>query len=94
MDVPQFDFGKALKALKQGHTVSRVGWNGKGQYLLYVPGSTFTTLRKPLSDLFEQGTEITYRPHIDLMAADGTLGTWAPSMSDILATDWFLSGGL
>ncbi len=37
-DFKSLDFGKAVKALKQGNKVSRYGWNGKGMYLTLVQG--------------------------------------------------------
>lgn len=82
------DFGLALAALKEGLTVRRAGWNGKGMFVYYVNGSTFAVNRPPLNVMFDAGTEVTYRPHIDLKAADGTCGVWNPNMMDILAEDW------
>ena len=31
------NFGQAIEALKNGKKVARVGWNGKGMFLYYVP---------------------------------------------------------
>jgi hypothetical protein len=67
---------------------ARAGWNGKGMFVFLVPGSTFTVNREPLLSILGEGTEVNYRPHIDLKAADGTIGVWQPSMSDVLADDW------
>jgi len=33
------NFGDALLALKSGSKVSRAGWNGKGMWLILVPGT-------------------------------------------------------
>ena len=33
------DFGEALRALKDGKRVQRAGWNGKGMWIAYSPGS-------------------------------------------------------
>src|ERR1700693_5063867 len=33
------NFGEAIAALKSGKKVSRAGWNGKGMFLIYVPGT-------------------------------------------------------
>lgn len=81
-------FGVALEALKAGKRVARAGWNGKGMFCFLVPGSNFKVNRPPLMGIYPEGTEINYRPHIDLKNADGTVGTWAPSNSDALAEDW------
>lgn len=55
-----------------------------------VQGSTFTVNRAPLLGIYPEGTEINYRPHIDLKTADGSIATWAPSGSDALAEDWYI----
>lgn len=85
-------FGSALRALKQGHRVSRAGWNGKDMFLFLVPGSTFIVNRAPLLGIYPEGTVINYRPHIDMRTADGTIVPWVASQSDVLAEDWQLLG--
>ena len=82
------NFSQALEAIKNGHKLERLGWNGKGMFVFLVSGSKFVVNRAPLNEMFEEGTEITYRPHIDMKAADGTVGVWLASTSDILASDW------
>jgi len=84
------DFGQALKALEAGAMVTREGWNGKGMFLLLVPGSRFKVNRKPLLGIFPEGTEVNYRPHIDMKTADGQIVPWVASQSDLLATDWII----
>ena len=81
-------FGEALELLKAGKKVARAGWNGKGMFVFLVPGSSFKVNRPPLLGIYPEGTEINYRPHIDLKGADGSVSTWAPSGSDALAEDW------
>ena len=81
-------FGNALELLKAGKKVAREGWNGKGMFVFLVPGSNFKVNRPPLLGIYPEGTEIDYRPHIDLKGADGSISTWAPSGSDALAEDW------
>lgn len=85
-----FDYGQALKLLKDGQLVTRRGWNGSGMFCFYVPGSEFKVTREPLLGIFKEGTSISYRPHIDLKTADGSIATWAPSISDSLAEDWMI----
>jgi hypothetical protein len=83
------DFSQALAEIKAGKVVGREEWkNAKGVFL--VDGSHFTVSRTPLNNIFPEGTEIDYRPHIDMRGADDTIGTWSPSMVDILADDWFV----
>lgn len=85
---PPVNFSRALDYIKEGHKVTRSGWNGWGKFIFLVDSSTFQASRPPLMGIFPAGTEISYRPHIDMCAADGTIGVWAPSMSDLMAEDW------
>lgn len=82
------NFSEALNLIKTGHKLARTGWNGKGMFVYLVQGSEFTVNRKPLNEIFEEGTVVKYRPHIDLKAIDGTCGVWSPNNSDVLADDW------
>lgn len=81
------DFGKALKALKDGGRVTRAAW-GDGVFLYLVPGSTFQVNRPPLLGIYPAGTVIGYRPHIDIQAKDGTCSPWQPGQDALLADDW------
>ena len=36
-DTDNLDFGGAIHLLKQGHKVSRAGWNGKGMFIVMMP---------------------------------------------------------
>lgn len=85
-------FGLAIEALKLGFRVARKGWNGKDMFLFLVPGSTFQVNRPPLLGIYPEGTEINYRPHIDMRTADGTIVPWVASQSDVLAEDWYVLG--
>ena len=84
------NFSEALTFIKDGRRLARVGWNGSGMFVYLVAGSQFIVNRAPLISMFPEGTEITYRPHIDLKAVDGSCGVWSPSNSDVLADDWIL----
>lgn len=82
------NFGQALEVLKSGGRVRRAGWNGKGMFLFLVPGSVFKVNRAPLLGIYPEGTEITYRPHVDMRTADGSIVPWVASQTDILDDDW------
>lgn len=84
-------FGQALDELKAGKRLQREGWNGKGMFIFLVPGSTFSVNRAPLLGIFPEGTEINYRSHIDMKAADGGIFVWNPNQLDMLAEDWQLA---
>ena len=83
-------FGFAIEQLKLGNKVSRSGWNGKGMFIFLVEGSTFKVNRKPLLGIYEEGTEVTYQPHIDMKTADGRIVPWLASQSDMLDNDWMI----
>lgn len=88
------NFGQALDALKDGERVARAGWNGKGMWLLLVPGSRFTVeTGRPLGDVAPDlvGTQVSYRPHIDMKTVDGEIVPWVASQSDLLAEDWSIA---
>lgn len=82
------NFEWALQKLKEGFRVARKGWNGKGMFIYLVPGSQFTVNRAPLLGIYSEGTEIQYRPHIDMKTADGECVPWVASQSDLLSDDW------
>jgi hypothetical protein len=84
----QQGIGWAIEQMENGLCVRRFGWNGKGMFIFLVPGSTFTVNRAPLNVIFPEGTEVNYRPHIDIKSVDGTIVPWQASQTDILATDW------
>lgn len=82
------NFSEALQLIKQGKKLARSNWNGKGMFVYLVNGSEFEVNRAHLNAIFEMGAKITYRPHIDLKADDGTCGVWSISNNDALAEDW------
>lgn len=84
-------FGLAVEALKKGLKVARSGWNGKGMFVFLVNGSTFNVSRAPLLGIFPEGTQVNYRPHIDIKNVDGSISTWVPSIGDVMAEDWFIA---
>lgn len=92
MEPTMMNFSQALDALKAGQKIARTGWNGKDMFAFLVDGSKFKVNRAPLNVIFLEGTEVTYRPHLDLKAVDGTIGVWTPSTTDILSEDWYIVG--
>ena len=91
------DFGKAIKALKQGKKVARKGWNGKGMFLWLKPATEVKSewckdpLLKQLAD--ENGGSINALGTICMYTHDSTgrraiLTGWLASQSDMLLEDW------
>ncbi len=67
------NIGGALEEMKAGNKVTRVGWNGPGQYLkLQIP------------DEFSKMT----LPYIYIRTVQEDLVPWLASQTDILANDW------
>ena len=87
------DFGEAIRALKDGKRVARMGWNGKGMFLFLVPGSKFKVNRAPLLGIYPEGTEIQYHAHVDMKTADGYVVPWLASQTDVLSEDWMIVEG-
>lgn len=87
-----FDFGTALHLLRAGQKVARAGWNGKGQFVYYVPENKYPASQNensPVAGLFENNM-VPYRAYLALKTVQDDVATWVPSISDLLADDWEL----
>ena len=84
------NFGQAIEALKDGYKVSRAGWNGKGMWLILVPGSP--NIKPVAGTPYSKAgiTElVTINPHIDMFTATGEMQPgWLASQTDMLAEDF------
>lgn len=87
-------FGQAIEALKAGERVARKGWNGKGMWLVLVPGTLDAQLREGTPYREALGLEeCEILPHIDMWTtnAEGRramLPGWLASQTDMLSEDW------
>ena len=94
----RLDFAGALFMLKRGKRVARAGWNGRGQWVVLMPG-----LKLPPFSSQEPGAKVNDRtakhigadtpldsqPYFALWNAQGKWQPgWVPSVSDVLAEDW------
>lgn len=92
------DFSQALHMLKRGAKIARSGWNGKGMWVVMMPG-----LKLPPFNSQEPGAKVNDRtakhigpdtpldslPYFALWNAQGKWQPgWVPSTSDLLAEDW------
>ena len=83
------DFGDAIRLLKAGFKVAREGWNGKGMWLVYVPGSYCKECYEgtPYKNAGLDSVQID--GHIDMFTAGKTIQPgWLASQADMLAEDW------
>ena len=81
-------FGVAVDALKAGKSVARAGWNGKGMFVYLVPAAGYPARTGIAKAHFGDGALVPYAAYLALKNVDGTVNTWAPSVSDALAEDW------
>lgn len=90
----EFDFGEALRRIKAGKRCARKGWNGKGMWIAYSPGSS----QLP-ADRFWSGANRDYAasnggsadvlPCVTMKTAGGQIVMgWLASQADMLAEDW------
>lgn len=86
METTKLSIGAALQALRNGHKVYRAGWNGKEAYLYYVKEASYPSLTSTAKKEFGETTP--YEAYIAKKTSQGTVITWSPSGSDILADDW------
>ena len=71
-----FDFGEAIRRLKDGHAVARLGWNGKEMYI-YLKTWPDTIIDGPFDPCIVMWTaQRRYQPG------------WLASQPDMLAEDW------
>jgi hypothetical protein len=89
----EMTFGDAIVCMKLGMKVSRAGWNGKGMWVIRIPG-TKAVKPYPGSPYHEAGLgEVDILPHYDMYTvnAEGRramLPGWLASQSDVDASDW------
>jgi len=87
------NFGQAIQAMKDGAKVARDGWNGKGMWIMLVPGTPKINTT-PNSAYHSAGiTECEILPHIDMWTTNAhgrraMLPGWLASQTDMLAEDW------
>lgn len=86
-----FDFGTALRFLRDGVRVSRAGWNGKGMWLAFqkgYPDGVAINRNTAEATGIAEGTVCKFRPYLMMCTAQGDFVPWVASQTDILADDW------
>ena len=89
-----FDFGSAIKHLKDGKRVCREGWNGKGMYITYQPGypnGIPVNANTAKATGVPEGTKLKFHPYILMKTSKWTFVPWVASNIDILAEDWMIA---
>lgn len=93
-------FGDAIEVLKQGGTVRRSGWNGKGLMVFkQVPAHIDSDIIPKMQSLPQSAKDLILKSKgfIDYTSQcliynenTGRADSWVPSISDVFAEDWEL----
>lgn len=84
-------FEKALTLLKQGEKAFRLGWNGKGMFVVMQKGyPDGIPCNKQTADAWgmNEGDLFRCEPYLQIRMANGSHAMWVPSINDVLANDW------
>jgi hypothetical protein len=87
------DFGDALWKCRNGHKISRTGWNGPGQYVVYqagYPDGIAINKNTAQATGIAEGTVCQFAPYLMMRNAQGVFVPWLASQGDLLAEDWVL----
>ena len=93
-----FDFGVAIRLLKESRCIARQGWYNSGLFVCrQVPAKigekvipNMQSLPEPAKTIILRGTGfISYENQCLLYdTASGVANSWVPSISDMFAEDW------
>lgn len=92
------DFGDAIEVLKQGGTIRRAGWNGKGLMVFkQIPAHIESDIIPKMQSLPQSAKDLILKGKgfIDYTSQcliynenTGRADSWVPSISDVFAEDW------
>ena len=82
-------FGQAIEAIKAGKRCSRVGWNGKNQY---IELATNISYKDAHGDIINANHDAIGNRAIAFVGTSGVQLGWLASQSDMLADDWQIVG--
>jgi hypothetical protein len=86
------NFGGAIAALKDGKRVARDGWNGRGMWLVLMPGVTIPSgmVNERTRKHVREG-DLHVGAYIVMWTAQGVWQPgWLASQADMLAEDWYV----
>ena len=80
-----FDFGQAIKYLKDGKRLQRQGWNGKNQYIELAEKVAYINAK---GEIINEGHSDIGNKVIAFVGTSGVQLGWLASQADMLAEDW------
>ena len=81
------DFGSAIKAVKQGKSVARKGWNGKNQF---VELATCISYKGNAGEIVNCHHNNIGNNALAFIGTSGVQMGWLASQADMLAEDWYI----
>ena len=93
IDSTCMDFSDALRAVKDGRKISRIGWNGSNMFVVYQKGyPAGIPCNKQTAEAWgmAEGDLFICNPYLQIKKADGSHSMWVPSIDDVLSDDWVL----
>lgn len=84
-------FGAVLEHVKEGKKAFRLGWNGKGMFIVYqkgYPQGIPANIQTAEAYGLKEGDLFKVEPYLQIRNAQGSHSMWVPSIGDILAEDW------
>lgn len=88
MEDKNLTFGEAAKLLKEGKAVRRKGWNGKNQFIYYVPASRYKAMTDIAKSIMDEDGFVSYAAYLAIRTESGIVAIWSPVLTDVLADDW------
>lgn len=84
-------FENILPLLKDGKKCFRLGWNGKGMFVVMQKGyPNGIPCNKQTADIWglNEGDLFKCNPYFQIKNVNKTHSMWIPSIGDLLAEDW------
>ena len=81
------NFGEAINAMKEGKRVSRMGWNGKDQYIELATNISYMNTR---GEIINADHKNIGNQAIAFVGTRGVQLGWLASQADMLANDWVI----
>ena len=90
-----FDFGSALRLLKDGLRVSRAGWTQPSRFGLWIclqegyPDGIAINGNTARATGLAEGTVCTFSPYLMMHTGFDNFAPWFATQADLLAEDWY-----